>query len=139
MVARQTERLNYMLIGAFELLLARQQEYDAYQGYIDSVRDYWQARVALARAIGTRLPSDAQPPQPVLDLDAVLKPAAADGGHDAHQGHGGAAASKEGKAAQGMHDMSGHDMSGHDMSGKTNDGNDTHQGHASAAASIPCP
>lgn len=154
-VARQTERLNYMLIGAFELLLARQQEYDAYQGYIDSVRDYWQARVALARAIGTRLPSDAQPPQPVLDLDSVLKPAAADGGHDAHQSHGGAAPDDAGNTHQG-HDMSGHDMSsdamsGHDMSspamsGKTRTGdharhdgtsprrNDDDSGHDAAGA-----
>lgn len=113
-VARQTERLNYMLIGAFELLLAKQQEYDAYQGYLESVRDYWQARVALARAIGTRLPSDAQPPQPVLDLGAVLGPSAPDGGHDAHPGHGGAASGDQ-ENARGGHDMSGHDMSGHDM------------------------
>ncbi len=122
-VARQTERLNYMLIGAFELLLAKQQEYDAYQGYLESVRDYWQARVALARAIGTRLPSDLQPPQPVLDLDAVLRPSAQPDGHDAHQGHGGATPDEE-KDGRGGHDMSGHDMSGHDMSGHDMSGHD---------------
>jgi cobalt-zinc-cadmium efflux system outer membrane protein len=87
-VARQTERLNYMLIGAFELLLARQQEYDAYQGYLESVRDYWQARVALARAIGTRLPSDAQATGRALGVEAVLTPAAE--GHGAHGQHGAA-------------------------------------------------
>jgi outer membrane protein, heavy metal efflux system len=93
-VQRQLERHNYMLIGAFELLLAKQQEYDAYQGYIESVRDYWQARSALARAVGTRLPSDTQAAQPVLDIDSVLDPAAGGGehdGHGGHQGHGGAA------------------------------------------------
>jgi outer membrane protein, heavy metal efflux system len=84
-VAREGERYNYMLIGAFELLLARQQEFDAYQGYLEAVRDYWQARVALARAIGTRLPSDAQAPQPALDIGSVLEPAATPG----HAGHGG--------------------------------------------------
>ncbi len=86
-VARQTERLNYMLIGAFELLLAKQQEYDAYQGYLESVRDYWQARVALSRAIGTRLPSDAQAGARTLDIDTVIKPAAVEG-HGAHGPHG---------------------------------------------------
>ncbi|WP_257389620.1 TolC family protein, partial [Tahibacter caeni] len=136
-VARQSERLNYMLIGAFELLLAKQQEYDAYQGYLESVRDYWQARVALARAVGTRLPSDALPPHPVLDLDSVLRPAT-DGGHDAHQGHGGGAASNDDQGSHAGHDMSGHDMSTHgkpqrDRSdGET--GGDEHKGHDAAGA-----
>lgn len=85
-VAREGERYNYMLIGAFELLLAKQQEYDAYQGYLEAVRDYWQARVALARAIGTRLPSDGQAPQAALDIERVLQPSPpAHGGH--HGGH----------------------------------------------------
>lgn len=95
-VAREGERYNYMLIGAFELLVAKQQEFDAYQGYLEAVRDYWQARVALARAIGTRLPSDGQLPQPALDIERVLHPASAsahgdhgpsDGNHDAGSGH----------------------------------------------------
>ena len=49
-----------MLIGAFELLLSRQQEFDAYEAYLDAVRDYWLARNELGRAIGTALPSDAR-------------------------------------------------------------------------------
>jgi outer membrane protein, heavy metal efflux system len=59
-VARTQEQVNYMLVGQFELLLAKQQEYDAYQGYLEAVRDYWLARVELAREVGTRLPSSAQ-------------------------------------------------------------------------------
>jgi outer membrane protein TolC len=57
-VARTQENVNYMLSGAFELLLAKQQEYDAYQGYLEAVRDYWLARVDLMRAVGARLPSE---------------------------------------------------------------------------------
>src|SRR5690606_23940871 len=34
-VAREQERYNFMLIGVFELIQARQQEYDAYQAYIE--------------------------------------------------------------------------------------------------------
>jgi cobalt-zinc-cadmium efflux system outer membrane protein len=89
-VAREGERYNYMLIGAFELLLAKQQEFDAYQGYLEAVRDYWQARVALARAVGTKLPSDAQEAQPALGIERVL-PSSENSrgeGHEGHLGHG---------------------------------------------------
>jgi len=58
-VARTQAQLNYMLVGVFDLLRVRQDEYSAYQQYLEAVRDYWQARVALAHAIGARLPSDA--------------------------------------------------------------------------------
>jgi outer membrane protein, heavy metal efflux system len=55
-VARLQEEMNYMLVGQFEVLAARRSEYEAYGGYIESVRDYWLARVELARVVGTRLP-----------------------------------------------------------------------------------
>jgi cobalt-zinc-cadmium efflux system outer membrane protein len=58
-VARTQERQNYMLVGVFELLRAKQDEYAAYQQYLEAVRDYWLARVELAHAVGARLPSDA--------------------------------------------------------------------------------
>ena len=55
---RQQQRQNFMLIGQFELLLSKQQQYDDYQNYLEGVRDYWLARSDLARATGGRLPSD---------------------------------------------------------------------------------
>lgn len=102
-VARQVERLNYMLIGAFELLLAKQQEYDAYQGYLEAVRDYWVARVELGRAIGARLPSAATVNARTIGVDAILTPSAPNGA--GHGGHGG-----QGAAMPGMN-HGGHDMS----------------------------
>lgn len=88
-VQRELERFNYMLIGAFELLLARQQEYDAYQGYLLAVRDYWQARVELARAVGAELPSTAAARTRALGVEAVLQPATgAETGHGRHGNHG---------------------------------------------------
>ena len=57
-VARMQEQVNYMLVGIFDLMRAKQDEYDAYQQYLEEVCDYWRARVALARAVGSRLPSD---------------------------------------------------------------------------------
>lgn len=83
-VARMQEEHNYMLIGVFEVLAAKQQEYEAYSGYIEAVRDYWMARSELTRAVGRRLPSSEQPAAPTLDPVEVLRPK--DGGMD-HSGH----------------------------------------------------
>lgn len=60
-IVEQTQtRANYGLLGVFEPLQAKQQKYAAEQGYLNAIGDYWLARVALARAVGGRLPSDAQ-------------------------------------------------------------------------------
>lgn len=57
-VVRYTQQeFNYMLTGQFALLEAKQREYDAYQGYLEALRDYWIARSELERAVGARLPS----------------------------------------------------------------------------------
>jgi len=50
------QKYNYMLVGAFELLMARQREFDDYQKYIETVRDYWIIRAEIARAAGGRMP-----------------------------------------------------------------------------------
>jgi cobalt-zinc-cadmium efflux system outer membrane protein len=52
LVRRVQEEHAYMLVGAFELLDAKAAEYDAYQGYLEAVRDYWLARGDLDRALG---------------------------------------------------------------------------------------
>ena len=46
---------NYMLVDAFELLFARQQEIQAYRSYIDALTEYWTARADLAEVIGLGL------------------------------------------------------------------------------------
>jgi outer membrane protein, heavy metal efflux system len=51
------ERTNAMLVGPFELIRARQQEYDVDQAYLEAVRDYWLARVELSRQVGAQLPA----------------------------------------------------------------------------------
>jgi len=56
-VARSQEQQNYMLLGVFGLIEAKTREYEAYEGYIEAVRDYWLARVELTRLVSTRLPS----------------------------------------------------------------------------------
>lgn len=52
------EEFNYMLIGAFELILAKRDEYDAYQGYLETLTDYWTTRTELERALGGALSQD---------------------------------------------------------------------------------
>jgi cobalt-zinc-cadmium efflux system outer membrane protein len=66
-VEHQQARFNYMLVGAFDLIQAKRDQYDAWQGYFESVRDYWIARAALRAATGGSLPGD----------DDALAPAAA--------------------------------------------------------------
>ncbi len=87
-VMRAQEQQNYMLIGIFEVILAKQQEYEAYAGYIEAVRDYWTARAELTRAVGRSLPSSAQPAKPTLDPVDVLKPKSGGMDHSHHMTEG---------------------------------------------------
>jgi cobalt-zinc-cadmium efflux system outer membrane protein len=50
---------NMMLKGAYDLLLAKQNEVETERAYIDVWRDYWIARTELERAVGGRLPDAA--------------------------------------------------------------------------------
>lgn len=74
-LAQAQAEQNYMLIGVFELLAARQQTYEAHAGHVAAVRDYWIARSELRRAVGRDLPNDAQPhahlPDPLSAAPAV--------------------------------------------------------------------
>jgi outer membrane protein TolC len=63
-VARLAEKVNFMLAGSFELLMAKQQEYAAYEGSLEALHDYWQAQLALARAVGGPLPHIVTETQP---------------------------------------------------------------------------
>lgn len=71
-VARAQEEVNFMLIGVFELIRARQEQYDAYQEYLEAVRDYWTARVELRRAVGGKLPDDGRSADLTVGIDAIL-------------------------------------------------------------------
>jgi cobalt-zinc-cadmium efflux system outer membrane protein len=71
-VARSQEEQNYMLIGVFELIRAKTEEYDAYQSLLEAVRDYWLARVDLMRVVGSRLPSEQQAGEPTPSVSEIL-------------------------------------------------------------------
>lgn len=53
------ERTSFALAGPFELIRARQQEYDTDQQYLETLRDYWLARSALEQQVGAKLPGEA--------------------------------------------------------------------------------
>ncbi|HUO82465.1 MAG TPA: TolC family protein [Gammaproteobacteria bacterium] len=85
-VARTQEQVNFMLMGPFELLRARRQEYDAYQGYLEAVRDYWLARAELGRAVGRTLSAGTEPG--IIGAETLTAPASAPTGMDEHTQHG---------------------------------------------------
>lgn len=73
-VARAQEELNFMLIGVFELIALKQDEYDAFQGYLEAITDYWLARADLALATGRALPSTARIGDQRIDVDELINP-----------------------------------------------------------------
>lgn len=87
-VERSQQEQNFMLIGVFELIQAKVQEYNAYESYLEAVRDYWLARVELMRAVGQRLPSDAAIGERTPSVQDILTPSAEEAmpGMD-HSGH----------------------------------------------------
>lgn len=114
-VKRSQQEQNFMLIGVFELIQAKVNEYDAYQGYLESVRDYWLARTELMRALGQRLPSDASVAARTPSVQDILKPAADASMHGMdHSGHSGHTMSPPADAPA-AGDMQGMDHSGHSM------------------------
>ena len=56
-----------MLIGVYELLLAKQNQINAGREYIESLQDYWIARSDLERAVGGRLIVNEETTQPLAE------------------------------------------------------------------------
>ena len=56
-VSLSQEQYNAMLLGAYQLLAAKQSEVNAYREFIEALRDYWIARTDLERALGMAIPS----------------------------------------------------------------------------------
>ncbi|MDB5367124.1 MAG: transporter [Rhodospirillales bacterium] len=77
---------NYMLIGIFDVLAAKQNEIAAYRAYVEATRDHWIARTELDRALGGPLPETLLAPAPIATTTtkrtrASATPAQAPGGH----------------------------------------------------------
>ncbi|MEX0735267.1 MAG: TolC family protein [Steroidobacteraceae bacterium] len=89
-VARQQERVNFMLVSVFELIRTKREQYDAWQGYFESVRDYWISRTALRAATGGLLPGDEESLPMTIGADEIVAPAAESTEQDEkpHEHHG---------------------------------------------------
>jgi cobalt-zinc-cadmium efflux system outer membrane protein len=75
-----------MVVGVFQLLEAKRGEIDAGVDYVESLRDYWVARVDLERALGTELRAPEATPSPEATPETTPGEAPE---HPHHHGHGG--------------------------------------------------
>lgn len=69
-VAAETlKHYNFMLLGVYDVLRTKREEFEAQNEYIDSLRDYWTAWSELERALGGKIPPQlaAQPAAPKGD------------------------------------------------------------------------
>ena len=55
--AYSQKHYNFMLLGPFQLVMARQDELEAERDSLEALKDYWLARVELERAVGGGLPT----------------------------------------------------------------------------------
>ena len=106
-VALMQRQVNYMLDDPSRLLLARQQAFAAYQGYLEAVRDYHLARVELVRAVGAPLPASSDAVTAPLDARGLIAPSPGTHHGMDHTGmsHGGmnhVAPGREGTGHEGM-------------------------------------
>jgi cobalt-zinc-cadmium efflux system outer membrane protein len=65
------KKYNFMLTGAFDLIMAKQQEFEAYQKYLEALRDYWIIRADMQRSLGGRLPGHMQSRNTIRSNSAV--------------------------------------------------------------------
>ena len=81
------QQYDAMLLGVYQLIQAKQSEFEAYREYIEALRDYWIARSDLERAVGTRLSDGGAS----VERKTGEKPRAAPGAPEAprveHSGH----------------------------------------------------
>ena len=83
-LASAQQEFNYMLLSVFELLALKQDEFDAYQGYLEALRDYWLARADLGLATGTELPSTARIDVQGIDVEQFIPPPSGAMDHSGH-------------------------------------------------------
>ena len=90
-VALSQQQYDAMLLGVFQLLLARQNEINTYREFIEALRDYWTARAELEWKVGGDLKpvaaSPSAPPAAVPRTTNPPPPPATPKGAPAHEHH----------------------------------------------------
>jgi cobalt-zinc-cadmium efflux system outer membrane protein len=83
-VDQAQREVNYMLIGVFELISLKRDEYDSYQDYLESIRDYWVSRVELSLAAGNELPLKGVSKPTVINVEEFINPQESEMDHGMH-------------------------------------------------------
>lgn len=133
-VQRTQEEVNFMLVGVFELLAAKREQFDAYQAYLEAIRDYWLARGELTQAVGARWADEGQR-EPVLGIDSVLPPPSQgghEGGHGAHGRHGAQSSQDEHQGHSGHDSHQGHQRQSEDSTDGSDHAGNQHRTHRSS-------
>lgn len=91
-LGRTFEEFNFMLSDAFELLQAKREQFEAYEEYLEAVRDFWIARADLRRLVGGQLSGDDVAPGETIGVDSLLAPKQSESAdapmdHSKHDGH----------------------------------------------------
>lgn len=73
-VDQAQREVNYMFIGIFELISLKRDEYDTYQNYLESIRDYWVSRTQLGLAVGNELPTTGAAKPNAIDVEEFIRP-----------------------------------------------------------------
>lgn len=72
LVSRAQEEENFMLIGTFELLDIKQEEYASYVGYIEGIHNYWIVHTNLMYAVGDSLAVPSLDNTPTFSVKELL-------------------------------------------------------------------
>lgn len=86
-VSRAQEEENFMLIGTFELLHTKIEEYDSYIGYLMAIRDYWIADSQLMHAVGDSIAYTAMHDTELINVEMLLNLNTSPTSHDEHAHH----------------------------------------------------
>ena len=86
-VSRAQEEENFMLIGTFELLHTKIEEYDSYIGYLMAIRDYWIADSQLMYAVGDSIAYTAMHDTEVINVEKLLNINKSSATHNEHAHH----------------------------------------------------
>ena len=71
-VARAQEEENFMLIGTFELLHTKIEEYESYVGYLMAIRDYWIADSQLMHTVGDSIAYTVMHDTEMINVESLL-------------------------------------------------------------------
>ncbi len=73
-VERAQQQENYMLIGTFELLHTKVNEYQSYIGLLEAISDFWIAHFRLMHAVGDSLSYEILASTPVINVGELINP-----------------------------------------------------------------